>query len=528
MSRRAGRGAVATSHYLATEAGAHALEQGGNAIDAAIAAASTLCVVYPNNVALGGDLVALLRSPEGRTHFINATGPAPLHRSPHQLRDKYGSTLPSRGVETITVPGGVGGWQTLADLGGRLSWRSRLEAAHSFAAHSVPVARSLARALRQQQDLLFSDPGSRSIFLAGGELPGEGDPLVQPELARTFEQLMEGGPEEFYTGDLGASWRAGLQQLGHPITTEDTAEYRPTVEEPLSSSAFGLTLHTGQPNSQGFALLRVLTELEDKIEREPLICAPTDPSQLERLLTGELAELFHQANLVRDAYLADPATMHLSGQDLLSVPAPRIARSVPRATGDTVGLCATSADGWAVSLVQSVYQSFGSGITEPSTGILFQNRGSAFSLDPSHPAFFAPGRRPPHTLMPVMAERGGHLRYVNATMGGEAQPQIHTHLLLRLLHGDSPTEATSAPRWMTELPSAPGERPLLIQEADTSSAVSSSLRLKDFSHKLLPPRDERLGHSNVIEVDSSETCGRHLGYRAASDPRSDGSALLVF
>lgn len=502
-------GAVATSHYLATEAGAEALRRGGNAIDAGIAAAAALCVVYPNNVALGGDLVALVRDPQGQVRFVNATGPAPAAASLEEMRAKHGRALPARGVDTITVPGGVAGWDVLAGLGGQLDWPARLEAARRHAEAS-PVARSVAAALREGQTMLQADPGARAVFFPGGEPLREGQTLRQPALARSLERLAAHGPAEFYTGELGATWRAGLQALGSRISEEDTRTYAPVVEKPLSADVFGLRIHTGQPNTQGFSLLRTLLALHHDQ-------APFDaPYGAD---AARVAALFHEGNQVRGAHLADPDVMRLSAEELLTVPAPASAPVPTAATGDTVGLTAVSADGWAVSLVQSVYKSFGAGILEPETGILFQDRGTAFSLDPAHPAAFTPGRRPPHTLMPVLAEQDGALRYVTATMGGQAQPQIHAHLLLRLLGGASPLEATSSPRWVVDVPRENGDVPAIV-EADVDAQARAAIGDAGFTVTAVPPRDEDLGHSNVIEI-------RDGGYRAASDPRSDGSAVVI-
>lgn len=514
-------GAVATSHYLATEAGAEMLRAGGNAIDAAIASASTLCVVYPNNVSLGGDLVALVRNPEGDVSFVNATGPAPDKVSLKALQDKHGSSLPTRGVDTITVPGCIGGWKALADIGGQLSWPVRLEAARHYAV-SAPVARSVAAALRQGADMLKADPGAREVFLSGGAALAEGQTLRQPALARSLERLAANGPTDFYTGELGVLWRQGLRALGSAINAEDTRRFAPVVEEPLSADVLGLRVHTGGPNTQGFSLLRTLLALNDPEEAG----TRSARGSLGAILgpeAGRLATLFHEGNLIRGAYLADPVAMTLSGEELLTVAPPATASVPPTAggdRGDTVGLTAVSADGWAISLVQSVYKSFGSSILEPETGILFHNRGTSFSLDPTHPAAFTPGLRPPHTLMPVLADQGGQLRYATATMGGQAQPQIHAHLLMRLLAGGSPLEATSSPRWAIDIPRSGAGVPAVV-EADVEAGARAAMDAAGFELKTVPPRSEALGHANVIEVSSTGD------YRAASDPRSDGSTVVV-
>ena len=190
-----------------------------------------------------------------------------------------------------------------------------------------------------------------------------------------------------------------------------------------------------------------------------------------------------------------------------------------KASGDTVGLSAVSSDGWAISLINSVYWGFGAHILEPETGIVFQNRGTSFSLDPASPNAFAPRKRPSHTLMPVMVLRGDELVCVPATMGGSAQPQIHAQLLLRQLRGATPHEATHAPRWMVD--EVRGDGPARVTaEADLPPETIASIRATGFEIETVPPYTEDLGHSNVIRIDPD-------GYAAASDPRSDGSAMVV-
>ena len=510
MSASTPLGAVATSHHLATEAGAEALRAGGNAIDAAIAAAAALCVVYPNNVALGGDLVALVRRPDGVVHFVNATGRAPAAVNIDELRQRHGETLPARGVDTITVPGGVRGWQSLAELGGRLSWAQRLERARAYALHGVPLARSVARAIRVDRGDLSSDAGCRALFLPGGAPLEEGAPFRQPALADSIARIAEHGPDEFYSGDLAARWIAGLGALGSSITPSDAADYTAVVERPISTRALGVDVLTSPPNTQGFSLLRTVRALADDAIAEPLGAD-----------AGRLAEVFAANNRVRARWLADPDLAPIDADALVTMPAPGEAFADSRpAGGDTVGLTAVSADGWAVSLVQSVYWAFGACVLEPDTGILFQNRGTSFSLDPDHPAAIAPGRRPPHTLMPVLVQRDGELALVAATMGGQAQPQIHAHLLLHALAGASAVEATSAPRWVVGVQDDGDTVRTVTVEADVPAEAQRALRASGLRVKTVPPRDEGLGHSNLIRL-------LPAGYDAASDPRSDGSAIIV-
>lgn len=501
-------GAISTSHSAATRAGADILRQGGNAIDAAIAAAATLCVVYPNNVALGGDLVALVQDPAGRVHFVNATGRAPAAIDLAALRARHGSALPDRGIDTVTVPGGVRGWEMLAGLGATLDWATLLHAARDHAAHGHPVARSVAASIIDERAALEADAGCRATFFTDGRPLAQGDWLRQPALARTLDTLISGGPAAFYEGELAERWVAGLRALGSAITVEDVRAYRPQLDRPLERTVFGRRVLTGPPNTQGFSLLRALRAVEGESLAAPLGAD-----------AGRLAEIFAANNRVRSRWLADP-DIGSDGDALVDIAAPDDLPTTKPATGDTVGLVAVSDDGWAVSLVQSVYWAFGAAVLEPETGVLFQNRGTSFSLDPEHPAAVAPGRRPPHSLMPVLVLDGDRLDTAAATMGGQAQPQIHTQLFLRLRGGATAAEATSAPRWVVGAQDDGDTANTLVIESDVPDDARAALAETSLDPRIVPPHSESLGHSNLIRAVAG-------GWDAASDPRSDGSAEVV-
>lgn len=502
------RGAISTSHHLATEAGAAALAAGGNAIDAALAAAATLCVVYPNNVALGGDLVALVRSPDGEVRFLNATGTAPAEQTLTALREKHGEALPLRGIDTVTVPGGVCGWNSLHEYGATRPWAEHFEAAIRHAEEGFPNSRSVAAALIDDRATLEQDPGARAVFYPNGEPIAEGESLAQPALAETLRRIAAGGSAEFYEGETADRWIAGLQRLGSKITKQDAIDYQGFWAEPLERAFGDVRVLTGPPNTSGFMLLRALNEVAAGIE-DPLGTG-----------AGDLARAFRDANAIRASHLSDPTFGGATGEELVAMRAPEFpAAGAAKASGDTVGFAAVSEDGWAVSFINSVYWSFGAHILEPETGILFQNRGTSFSLDAASPNAFEPGKRPRHTLMPVLILRGDELAWVPATMGGAAQPQIHAQLLLRSLAGASPEEATHAPRWMVE--EWRGIGPVgVMAESDVPQEALDAIAAAGFVITEVAPYTEDLGHSNVIRV--TET-----GYEAASDPRSDGSAIVV-
>lgn len=509
------RGAISTSHHLATEAGAAVLAAGGNAVDAALAAAAALCVVYPNNVALGGDLVALVRNPAGEVRFLNATGTAPAGQTLEALREKHGEALPLRGIDTVTVPGGVCGWNSLHEYGATRPWAAHFEAAIRHAEEGFPNSRSVAAALIEDRDTLEADPGAREVFYPGGEPIAQGERLVQPALARTLRRIAAGGSAEFYEGETAELWIAGLARLGSKITKQDAIDYQGYWGDPLELEFGGVRVLTGPPNTSGFMLLRALRAVAEGIE-DPLGAG-----------AGQLAAAFRDANAIRAALLADPGFGGAPGEDLIAATAPPAAEQLagdPKASGDTVGFSAWTADGWAVSFINSVYWGFGAHILEPDTGIIFQNRGTSFSLDPSSPNAFAPGKRPRHTLMPVLVLRGDELAWVPATMGGAAQPQIHAQLLLRSLAGADPETATHAPRWMVEERS--GDDPVAVMiERDVPDAAREAIAAAGFVLHEVEPRSEDLGHSNLIRIRPAADGGVRVD--AASDPRSDGSAIVV-
>jgi gamma-glutamyltranspeptidase/glutathione hydrolase len=416
--------------------------------------------------------------------------------------------MPARGVDTITVPGGVRGWKALAAIGGSRDWAQLLGGARDAAANGHPVPRSVARAIVDERSMLEAFPGWADTYLPAGVPLAEGQTLRLPALAETFDRLIAGGPDAFYTGELAQRWVTALRELGGRITVEDAAAFAPTIDDPIRRTLFGHDVITSPPNTQGFALLRVLGE----IERAGL----TDPLGRD---AGAVATLFREANRVRAIGLADPE-VGIGADELIGMPDPGpTGAGAPNAMGDTVGLVVVSG-GWAVSLVQSVFEAFGSGVLDPGTGILFQNRGTAFSLDASAAGRFQPGLRPPHTLMPVLIERDHELAAAVASMGGQAQAQIHTQLFLRLLEGRSALETTSLPRWVVGRQDYPDTVDSVNIEADVDRAAADSLAASPLTPRTVHPRWELMGHANVVRTTDD-------GLDAASDPRSDGSARVV-
>lgn len=509
---------LATPHALATEAGAQAYRDGGNAIDAAIAAAAVLTVVYPHNVALGGDLIALIRTPDGRVRSVNASGWAGLAVDAADLRARHGEWLPPRGADPVTVPGGVRGWEALRRFGARLGWADTLAPAESAARSGAPVAPSLAShvAGAEAADLVGTEDFDR-VFRPGGESLRRGEAFVQPALADSFAALREDGPNSLYEGAVAESCIAYLRSRGSTLTMDDFAAFEPEIAEPISTVFGDLTVLTSPPNTHGLLMLRALCAIDE---------LPIDDPLGDGL--GTLMRVFHRGNALRATHVADPRFVDVNTESLVNddldvmadvggvAPGPA---TVPH--GDTVGVATLDSDGYAVSLIQSVYFAFGSGLIDPVTGILFHNRGVSFALNDESPNVIAPRKRPLHTLMPVMTLEHDVPRHVLATMGGQGQPQILAQVLLRALAGATAEESVTAPRAVVGLQSDGATADSVTVEPDIGAAARHSVARSGLSIIDVAPESEALGHTNVILADADGSM------TAASDPRSDGAAVVA-
>ncbi|MGW6461990.1 gamma-glutamyltransferase, partial [Streptomyces sp. NPDC055078] len=295
---------LATPHALATGAGDAVRRDGGNAVDAALAAAIALTVVYPHQCGVGGDLIALVALPDGEVIAVNGSGAAPLAADPDALP---GPLMPVTGPHSVTVPGAVAGWATLSELAGRLPWRQLFTQAIGFARDGVPTAPGVATALRQEADGLLSDDGMRAVFFPGGEPPAAGAPLRQPALARSLALLASDGPKAFYEGPLGAAVVARLRELGSPITTDDLARHTTETTAPLSAVFRGEEYLTAPPNSQGMHLLQALGLIERLPSGAELLGADAQ-------LT---ARVFDAVTADREEHLADPRRAPVPVAELL-------------------------------------------------------------------------------------------------------------------------------------------------------------------------------------------------------------------
>ncbi len=524
LAGRGSRYAIATPHTAATAAGRAAFETGGNAIDAALAAATTLAVVYPHMCGVGGDLFALVQRPEGDVVAVNSTGVSFRGIDPDAVRAAHGSAMPERGPFTATVPGAVGGWWALFRRGAALSWADLFATALAHARDGVPVAHSLADTLAWGVGQGFpADPGLAGVFFPDGIPLAEGAMLHQPALATTLAMVATEGPAALYGGEVGRRFALGLREAGVPIEPEDLEGHEATILPPFVGRYRDLDVRVAPPTSQGFVLLEILAG----IERLGIDPDPLGPD------AGTLALLFRAASLDRDRHLADPAHMlvhphtllddgHLAALcDEVRTGRPVPVEAPPTPQGGTVGLATADADGFAVCLIQSLGPGFGAGILEPSTGIVAQGRGSGFVLDPGHPNALAPRKLPAHTLMPVMAHRQGRLAAISATMGGSAHPQINMMSLVRAFAlGRSAAQAVAEPRWLAGAMDPVGPDPFVVAEPGAAERVRGVLEDAGFRVDLLEPLDESVGHAHLITVGPDGT------FEAGTDPRADGGVAV--
>jgi gamma-glutamyltranspeptidase/glutathione hydrolase len=520
------RGMVASPNHLASQAGLRLLQEGGNAVDAAVATSAALAVLYPQNTSLGGDLFALVYDARSDSvHALNASGRAARRATIGYYTSRGYRQIPSRGpLAALTVPGAVDGWGKLLERFGRLELGQVLRPAIEYAAHGPPVTDGLARWLAKDRDVLASYPNSAATYLRrDGRPPGLGDRLVQPGLARSLRALAEGGCEAFYRGALGREVAAALSDAGSPLSQEDFATHRSDWQEPISTTYRGQTAYQLGPNTQGFAALAILNIL--------------DGWNLHELGQGTTAYYHHlveatrQAFRDRDRHLSDPDFVDIPLSELLSrehadrlrakIDGHRAGPGIPQPLGgDTVFLATADDHGNLVALIHSIYWDFGSGFVAGETGVILQNRGSFFSLDPAHPNRLEPEKRTFHTLIPAMLAKDGRPWLAYGTMGGEGQPQTQTALVTRIVDfGFDLQSAIEAPRWLLGRTwGAPSS--FLHLEERIPFEVIDELRAMGHPVAVAPAWDEQLGHAQAVAIDRER--GVLLG---GADPRGDGAAV---
>ncbi|WP_251977199.1 gamma-glutamyltransferase family protein [Salinicola avicenniae] len=518
-------GMVVAPHHDASRAGLEVLREGGNAIEAMVAAAASIAVVYPHMNSLGGDGFWLVAEPGKPPLGIEGCGPAAALADRDFYRD-YAS-IPSRGpLAALTPAGTVAGWELALQQsrrwGGRLPLTRLLAPAIDQARDGIRVTRGQAALTAAKLEELRGMPGFADHLLVDGEAPSEGATFRQPALATTLERLASAGLEDFYRGELGASMGDALEALGSPLRRSDLAAFHARQVTPLSLPLANGRVWNLPPPTQGVASLMILGIFER-------LCQRVGRPEAEAFdYVHGLVESTKRAFVERDRYVTDPRWMTLEpGALLLDERLNRLAAGIDRQRampwpqsgepGDTVWMGCIDGAGRAVSFIQSTYWEFGSGVVLPSTGVVWQNRGISFALDPDARQALSPGRRPFHTLNPALARLDDGRTSVYGTMGGEGQPQTQAAIFTRHALYDQPWQAAiEAPRWLLGRTWGEGTTSLKL-EARWPPALVEKLRQAGHRVDLVDSYSDSMGHAGGI---SRWPDGRLEG---GADPRSDGS-----
>ena len=509
-------GIVATSHTIASQAGAQMLAKGGSAVDAAIAANAVLSVTEPMMNGIGGDMFAIYwDSKTGKLTGINASGWAPKGLTPEHLKSKGIGTMPGHGIDSVTVPGAVAGWAAMHKRFGKLPWKDLFAPAIYYADNGYAVPEIIHDAW---SNLYFTDEGKR-VFLPGGKAPELGGVFRNPDYARALHLLADRGDDAVYRGEIGQAIVATSKELGGTMTLDDLAQFSPEWVDPISTDYRGWRVYELPPNGQGMAALSMLNIME---QSQPAPDGPQGATELHKKI--EAMQLAY-ADLKR--YLADPRLAKVPVQGLISkqyaaerakLIDPNKARcdyggGMPPGS-DTTYLTTVDRDGNIVSWINSNYSGFGSGVVVKGMGFPLQNRGALFVLEPGHPNILAGHKRPFHTIIPAFMEKGDqHIGF--GIMGGFNQPLAHAQFVSNLVdYGLNIQAALSAPRFTV------GHDFCHIPiEGRVKHEVIEQLRAKGHNLELRKEYSAVMGRGQAILHDSTKKM--NFG---ASDPRADGSA----
>jgi len=516
------RGAVATSQSLAALAGLRMLLQGGNAADAAVAAAATLNVVEPMSTGMGGDAFALIYwAADRRVYGLNASGRAPYAANPEALRRRGFSQMPERGILPVTVPGAVAGWADLVARFGKLGLDQALQPAIEYAESGFPVTEIIGRQWEAMRGLSERFPDAARLYLPGGHAPHPGQRFVSPHLARSLRLVAKDGPDAFYRGPIARAIVRASDLHGGLLTMQDLADHTSTWVTPIHTDYRGYRVYECPPNGQGIAALIALNILSGydvgalgfdsvdslHLKMEAVKLGMTDARRY--VADPEFAEVPVEEMLSSDYANAQRARINMA--QAISEPQPGRLPSSP----DTVYLCTADAEGNAVSFINSLYMGFGSGIVAPDTGIVLQNRGNLFLLDPEHPNCIAPHKRPYHTIIPCMVTSDDALAICFGVMGGFMQPQGHVQVLCNILdHGMNPQQAIDAPRFCHHGGDAFG-----IQSWFREATYAA---LRERGHALTVTSGVGYGGAQIIMVDPESGA-----LQCGSDPYKDGCAIAL-
>ena len=528
-------GVIATSQPLASAAGLQVLQEGGNAIDAAVTAAAVLAVVEPTMTGVGGDLFALVYDGTTKTlKALNSSGRAGANASADALRGRGLSAMPSHGPTSITVPGSVAGWSELLRSHGTIPLARAVAPAIAYARDGYAVSEIVAGQWEGAAERIALDPGAAAALLPGGRSPAHGDVVRNPDLANTLEQVAKHGADAIYKGPIGKAIAEHVSKLGGFLTPADFAAHAPDWVAPISTTYRGYTLFEMPPNTQGFVALEMLNILEGYDIRGM------------GHNTADYLHVYTEAKRIafadRAAYLADPRHFpEALLATLISKPyaeerrkpidmrhtatdhPPYIGRvpHIPsssgpagfdtRGKGDTVYLAAADRFGNAISLINSLFDSFGSGIVTPGTGVALHSRGSGFSLEAGHPNELAPGKRPFHTLVPAFLMKDGKPFMAFGVMGADNQAQAHAQIVANIVDFDMNVQEAGEAARVRHFEEG------LAVESGIAEPVRAELRKR--GHVLHDGRG-MVGGYQAVRIDTT-TGVLHGG----SDPRKDGLAI---
>jgi len=516
------KGGIAVApHAAAARSAAAVLADGGNAIEAMVAAAATIAVVYPHMNGLGGDAFWMIHEPGRTPRSIDACGPAGAAVTADFYRGQGLEAIPVRGpLAANTVAGTVAGWDlalalSRAEWGGKLPLSRLLEEAITAAEDGFPATRSQRASTLAKGGELAALPGFAGRFMPA---PAEGESFVQRPMAATLRWLAAEGLDDFYRGSLAREIATGLRDAGSPLALADLEGYRAEWREPLALAHSRGTLYNMAPPTQGVVSLMILA-IVDRLGA----VVPESADYVHAIV-----EATKQAFGVRDRYLTDPKFMKLEAGELLADAAlaklvgridPALAKpwGARAARGDTVWMGVIDGEGRAVSFIQSLYHEFGSGIVLEATGVNWQNRGCSFSLDPESLNALAPGRKPFHTLNPALALLSDGRTLVYGTMGGDGQPQTQAAVFTRhVVHGMTLQQAVAAPRWLLGRTWGSMSESLKM-EGRFDSALVAQLRTRGHEIEVVGDYDEIVGHAGAV------SCDGRGGFEGGFDPRSDGA-----
>jgi gamma-glutamyltranspeptidase/glutathione hydrolase len=536
---------VVAPHHLATTAGLAILRAGGSAVDAAIATNAVLAVVQPQHCGIGGDAFWLIwDQAAGRQVALNGSGRSAASIDSAALRARGHDRVPFRGPLSITVPGAVRSWGDAHARYGRLTRDAILAPAIELARGGIAASTAFIGAVEGfaaiAEALGEAGHGFASVLRPHGRAWRPGEHVRFPALASTLETLARDGFDAFYEGDLADGQARTLGALGSPITVDDLRAHRSTWGEPISLDYRGVRVTTHPPNSSGIVALTLLGILAQLEAPEPSAFGERGVRDARWIHLGLEAAKLAMAD--RDAHLTDPEARDIPIETLLHrarlaalaamIDPDHAAQPVPATNppgGDTVYMATVDAAGNAVSLIESNWAGFGSGVVDPDSGVHYQNRGSFFSLDPGHANVLAPRKRTLHTLLPGMLFRAGQAApwIVVGSMGGDVQPQIHAQFVSAVVDGglDIGT-AVAAPRWSVEPPELLTPPTEVHLEPRHEPGIAEALRAR--GHDLHPTAafDDALGHEHAIELVDGGPARPDGSLAATTDPRSEGLPAL--